>query len=71
MTKFLIDNYLNDKGNMNPVVSCLIVPSGNYAELEMSSVEETNRLIKVENIKIFGQNCTISRIGEGSVYGNT
>lgn len=70
VSKFLIDNFLNDVGNFTPVVSVTLNHQGNYAVLEVSSVEETNRLIKIESIKIFNQNCKITRVGE-SMYGQT
>ncbi len=54
VTKFLIDNYLNDKDNKQPVVSCQVFSQGNYAVLEISSVEETNRLIKIDCKHFFG-----------------
>lgn len=70
VTKFLIDNYLNDKDNKCPVVSCQLNTQGNYAVLEISSVEETNRLIKIDSIKIFNHICKITRLGE-TMYGQT
>lgn len=49
VSQFLIDNFLNDVGNFNPVVSVCLNHQGNFAILEISSVEETNRLIKIES----------------------
>eukprot|EP01016_Furgasonia_blochmanni_P055069 TRINITY_DN914_c0_g1_i18.p1 TRINITY_DN914_c0_g1~~TRINITY_DN914_c0_g1_i18.p1 ORF type:complete len:544 (+),score=119.34 TRINITY_DN914_c0_g1_i18:68-1633(+) len=68
--KFLFDNYLNDFGNLNPVLTCQVNTQTNSAILEISSVEETNRLVKIETLKIFGHSCKISRLGE-SQFGNT
>ena len=50
VSKFLIDNYLNDDGNMKPVLSTTLNHQGNFAVMEISSVEEANRLIKIESI---------------------
>ena len=49
VSQFLIDNFLNDVGNFNPIVSVCLNHQGNFAILEVSSVEETNRLIKIES----------------------
>lgn len=49
VSKFLIDNYLNDDGNVKPVLSTQVNHQGNFAVMEISSVEEANRLIKIES----------------------
>ena len=49
VSKFLIKNFLNDPNNNHPIISCTLNSQGNSATLEISSVEETNRLIKVES----------------------
>jgi hypothetical protein len=48
VTKFILDNYLMDPGNTKPVLFCQHAPSSNGAIVELSSVEETNRLVKLE-----------------------
>ena len=48
ITKFILDNFLMDPGNMKPVLFCQHAPSSNAAIIELSSVEETNRLLKLE-----------------------
>jgi hypothetical protein len=68
VTKFLIDNFLNDPVNQRPVMDCQINQAANEAILEISSVEEANRLVKVEYIKIFNHNCKISKMGD-NLYG--
>jgi len=39
-----------DAGNTKPEVFCQHAPSSNAAIIELSSVEETNRLLKLECI---------------------
>lgn len=53
VSKFLIDNFLNDEGNIRPVLSSSLNHQGNFAIMEISSVEEANRLIKIESFLIF------------------
>ena len=48
VTKFLVENYLNDESNLNPVVECKIQPPGNTALIELSSLEEANKMSKVD-----------------------
>jgi len=70
VNKFLIENYLNDEGNQNPIIECKINNQTNTATLELSSVEETNRLIKVDSLKIFSNKCKLTRLGD-SQFGTT
>jgi hypothetical protein len=53
VSKFLVDNYLNDDGNTKPVLSSTLNHQGNFAVMEISSVEEANRLIKIESYLFF------------------
>ena len=48
VTKFFIENYLNDEANLNPVIECKIQPPGNTAIIELSSLEEANKISKVD-----------------------
>lgn len=48
VTKFIIENYLNDEGNFQPVREVVVDASRNSATIELSSVEEASRLAKVE-----------------------
>jgi len=52
IAKFLFDNFLNDTNNVTPIISCQLNMQQSFAILEMSSVEEASRLIKVESIYI-------------------
>ena len=52
VTKFIIENYLNDDGNFQPVKEVIVDTVKNSATIELSSVEEAGRLAKVEG-KIF------------------
>jgi hypothetical protein len=53
ITNFIIDNYLMDPGNTKPVLFCQHAPSSNTAIIELSSCEETNRILKLEHITLF------------------
>lgn len=51
------------------MVSSTIVQAGGYAEVELSSVEETHRIVKIGSVPIFDVPCPVTRIGEGVVQG--
>ena len=67
-TDFLVQNFLNDPGNLNPIHTIELNPQKNTVILEMSSVEESNRLQKVDSITILGVSCKIIRLME-TIYG--
>lgn len=67
-TEFIIAHYLNDQGNVNPIHTLDLNPQKNSVILEMSSVEEANRLQKVDGIDLIGVHCKIIRCSE-SIYG--
>lgn len=48
-----------DAGNTKPVVFCQHAPSSNAAIIELSSVEETNRLLKLEYLTLFDEKCRV------------
>lgn len=62
----MLDNYLADNDNPTPVRNCNLAPSSNSAILELSSVEETNRLVKLDTINIFNEKCKIIRMADTS-----
>lgn len=68
-TEFIIAHFLNDQGNPNPIHTLDLNVEKNSVILEMSSVEEANRLQKVDHIGLIGVHCKIIRCSE-SVYGN-
>ena len=73
VTKFIVENYLNDEGNFHPVKEVTIDTAKNSATIELSSVEEANKLAKVEAIKILGSNCRVAKVGDpklNSTVGN-
>jgi len=70
VTKFIIENYLNDDGNFQPVREVVVDSTRNSATIELSSVEEASRLAKVESIKVLGSNCRVSKVSE-SKFGAT
>jgi len=66
VTKFILDNYLMDPGNTKPVLFCQHAPSSNGAIVELSSVEETNRLVKLEYLTLFDEKCRVQRVVDGT-----
>lgn len=64
MSRFMIDNYLSDPNNPRPVLDCKLDEKERTAILELSSVEEANRLIKLERMPILEEECKILRMGE-------
>jgi len=70
VTEFMMKNYLNDTSNTNPILNCEISEKERSANLELSSVEETNRLCKLDKIHIFNNECKIIRLGD-TLYGGT
>lgn len=72
--KFLIDqymtaHYLKNPGNKNPILCVDINHSNNSVIVEFSSVEEANRVVKLENMELIGVKCKVARCSE-SMYGN-
>lgn len=67
-TQFIIDMYLNDPGNQNPIHTLELTPQKNTVILELSSVEESNRIQKIDSIKILGVTCKVIRCTE-TIYG--
>lgn len=61
MQKFIIDNYLADVGNTKPVLNCQHSTSSNMAILELSSCEETNRILKLDFITLLDEKCRVQR----------
>jgi len=70
ISKFIIENYLNDEGNFQPVKEVSLEPEKNVATVELSSVEETNKLVKVETIQILKNTCKVTRVAE-TAYGQS
>lgn len=64
MAKFMKENYLADPGNPRPVLDCKLDVKDCSAVIELSSVEEANRLIKLERMSILDEECKIIRLGE-------
>lgn len=67
---YLINNYLNDANNPNPIVSCEINRKEKTCVVELSSVEEANRFSKIKDITVLNVTCKVTRLGE-SMYGTT
>jgi polo-like kinase 1 len=50
ISKLMVNNFLNDPGNSKPLIFALLNEKDQAAILELSSVEEANRLLKVNSI---------------------
>jgi len=67
-TQYIIKLYMNDPGNQNPIHTLDLNHLQNSIILELSSVEEANRLLKIEKMEILGIPCKIIRCAE-SLFG--
>ena len=70
VTEFMLKNYLNDANNSNPVINVELNDKDKTVIIEFSSVEETSRLCKLDKLKIFNNDCKITRLGD-TLYGGT
>ena len=68
VSKFIEDNFLNDTGNQNPVQHIEINQEQNHIIIEVSSVEEANRLLKLKFITVLNVECKIHRLTD-TLYG--
>lgn len=64
VTKFIMENYLNDPKTVQHVREVTLDRSLNTATVELSSIEEASRLSKIDCINILGHSCRICRVGE-------
>lgn len=67
----LINNYmmtcfLNDEGNLRPVLGCKFQERKGTATIELSSMEEANRLLKLDALKIGNNACKLTKFSETS-----
>lgn len=68
LSRFMNRNYLNDVGNAKPILYCHLNEKDRTCTLELSSVEEANRMLKLEDIKLLDESCKVLRLGD-SLYG--
>ena len=66
--EFIIENCFNDSGNLNPVLEVNINEEKKMFVVEFSSIEESDRILKLKKISLIGVSCNIIRIGD-SLYG--
>lgn len=67
----MIKNYLTDNMNTCPILKLDVFEADRTVALELSSVEETCRICKLEKIELFkGSFCGIVRLGD-SMYGSS
>jgi len=60
----MVDNYLADSGNTKPVLTCTLNEKERTGCIELSSVEESSRMIKLEKMKLLDDDCKIIRMGD-------
>lgn len=70
LSNYLVTNYLADTDNSSPILCCELNPRDKSCVIELSSVEEANRLSKLSEINILNTVCKVTRLGE-SMYGTT
>ncbi|CAK75433.1 unnamed protein product (macronuclear) [Paramecium tetraurelia] len=70
LSRFMNRNYLNDVGNAKPILYCHLNEKDRTCTIELSSVEEANRMLKLEDIKLLDESCKIFRLGD-SLYGQS
>ena len=67
-TQYIIKMYMSDPGNSNPIHTLDLNHLQNSVILELSSVEEANRLLKIDCVEMLGVSCKIIRCAE-SLFG--
>mgnify|MGYP001097818369 CR=1 FL=1 len=60
----MVENYLSDSGNIKPILVCTLNEKERTACIELSSVEESSRMLKLERIKLLDDDCKLIRMGE-------
>lgn len=68
---FMIRNYLIDYQNSNSVIQILPGKAPGEMIVELSSVEETNRVLKVGYVLISGSKYPVARFGDTNYGGTT
>lgn len=68
IVEYVLKHALNDPGNKQPVLALDINKEQKSAVLELSSIEETHRMAKLDFIDILGVKCKLIRIAE-TLYG--
>lgn len=66
---YIIKNYLNDKGNKEPILGVDVDTKKKSVIVELSCVEEAHRLFRLSFIELLGIKCKLLRVSE-SLYGN-
>ncbi|EGR34136.1 hypothetical protein IMG5_023600 [Ichthyophthirius multifiliis] len=64
ITNYMKEKALANNDNPNPVLNCEINEEDKTANIELSSVPETNLMYKLGKIIFFQNECKISRLGE-------
>jgi hypothetical protein len=57
--QFLMNNYLCDEGNNEPITELELDRDSKFLTVELSSSEEANRFAKAKTICILGINCKL------------
>lgn len=64
VNRFMIDHCLEERGNKTPVHTLDMFPNNNSVILEFSTIEEAQRVQKLESINIIGVPCKVIRMTE-------
>jgi len=68
IVEYILKHVLNDPGNKQPVLLVELNEEQKSAVIELSSVEETHRMAKLDFVEILGVRCKLIRLAE-TLYG--
>ena len=68
ITQFVLRHVLNDPGNEQPVLAVDLNEEKKSAVIELSSVEETHRMARLDCVEVLGVRCKLIRLAE-TFYG--
>jgi hypothetical protein len=66
----MVKNYLADNGNRCPILTCELNEKDRSVHIELSSLEEANRMSKLEKMYLFSNECKVVRLGESHSQGS-
>lgn len=66
---YIVKHYFNDPGNTSPLLAVDVDKERKVVVIETSSVEESNRLTKLDFIELLGVKCKLVRCSD-TLYGN-
>ena len=69
LVAYILKHALNDPGNRQPVLLVEVNEEAKTAVVELSSVEETHRMAKLDVVEVLGVKCKLIRLAE-TLYGD-